>query len=203
LSAVSESGFNVLSVKRLMALTEKLNSERIEFIFGNYHIDVLPNTIPSIRVSNLYSMSDEIQVTQTLAIVLFHLPISEELFFQHKLIEEGGSIGVVLKKSDWTIQKESLYLGETVIEGSLMSMMQLPHTSKKTALHIYDLSVLKCGKEAVKNMKYCTIIEIYNPKYLTLTGLENLYPRALIQNKKTKEWITENLNRVHQVISTL
>ena len=62
-----------------------LNSERIRLKFGSYGIEVLKQA-GSLRVSNLFSKSDDVKTTRTLAVVSYPEQIPKALAKSHQLI---------------------------------------------------------------------------------------------------------------------
>lgn len=158
------------------ALKPKLNSDRIEYFFGSYGVDVLniqSSAFPGSRFSNLYSVSQGQKIMRTLAIVDFFQPSYPELSQAHREVMEGKSIGIALRDNGWILHKKPVYFGSTSLSPGLMRWMEEP-TIGQGALHIYRLEVSKNGQH--ESIPYCTIIEVHSPQYLTIEWLQALYP---------------------------
>jgi hypothetical protein len=81
-------------------LRPKLNSERIEYFFGNYGVDQLQiesPLFPFSRISNLHSIQQDKKIMRTLAIVDFFQPMHADLCAVHHTILTGKSIGAALQ----------------------------------------------------------------------------------------------------------
>ena len=169
-------------------LKSKLNSERIEHLFGSYGVELLDINSPDFsenRISNLHSLHNGVKVMRTLAIVDFAKPVHGDLIDAHDEIQAGGSIGAVLKRDGWKISKVPLHFSVVTLSPNVMLWMDEPNQSQ-AALHMYKLEVAR--DSASESIHYCTIIEIHSPQYLTSEHLQALngdhYERF---NEKTDE----------------
>ncbi|MCH9633743.1 MAG: hypothetical protein S4CHLAM7_04760 [Chlamydiae bacterium] len=151
-----------------------LNSDRIKYFFGNYGVEVLDlnsSLFPKSRISNLHSIHDGKKVMRTLAVVDFTSSLPPSLQKAHQEIENGGSIGIVLRQNGWTIQKKAIYFGKLPLSSNLMQWMDEQRTSQAN-IYIYLLEV---SKEDSGPIPYCTITEVYSPQYLTEDHLKTIY----------------------------
>lgn len=158
------------------ALKPKLNSDRIEYFFGSYGVDVLDiqsTAFPDSRFSNLYSIHNGKKIMRTLAVVDFYQPASPELSKAHQDIMEGKSIGIALRDNGWTIHKKPVYFSSIPLTPAVMAWMDEPNVAQ-AALHIYRLDV--SGNGISDPIPYCTIIEVHSPQYLSVEWLKALYP---------------------------
>ena len=167
-SVVSDSSDTFLAPKLL-------NSERIKLKFGNYHIKVLKKNA-ELRVSNLYSIKEDTNITRTFAVVHYPEIIDSAFLKEHKKIVAGGSIGSVFKQAQWKIKKESLFFGELKPSSDYQYIFQLMGNiaPSKLAIYTYRFTLNKEGK----SYQYATISEVYHPDYLTLNQLKKIYQDA-------------------------
>lgn len=161
--------------KSVAALKNKLNSERIEYFFGNYGIEktaTCQKLFPDAKVSVLYSWDKQkTKSWKTLAIVLFHSVEDPRLIETDRKIKEGASLGATLKENGYLIRKEPVYIGETGPD--------------KNSYLVYELKV----KHRTRNpnwISYCQIVEIYSKDYLNQEWLNALYPEKSTQGKGSK-----------------
>lgn len=150
---------------------ELLNSERIEQAFGSYGIEVLAHG-DEVRVSNLYSRTEDARITRTFAVVLYPAPEDVEAAYaaEHAEIVAGGSIGAVFKDNGWNVRKRHRFFGRLDSTPRLERMMG-DIASQPLATHVYGLRVADAGDEYA----YATIVEIHHPDYLTLEDLRRIY----------------------------
>lgn len=146
------------------------------------------------RISNLYSIQNTKKITRTLAIVAFQLPIPQDLEEVHAEIDLGGSIGTVLRKYDWSMEKKTEYLGNTALPHLFRKWMHTEH--RFAAVHIYNLQVFSKNKPC--KIHYCTILELHHPEYLTEEDLQTLYKMEDSQNQSK---IQELLNVLQDLIN--
>ncbi len=148
---------------------ELLNSERIAATFGNYGVTVLEQN-PAVRVSSLFSETDEQRTCRTFAIVRYAERIDPSLSTEHAAIVAGGSIGAVFAASGWEVRKTHLYYGERAASPKLASLMHIA-AGTPLAEHVYVLDVVKDGRA----IDYAALVEIHHPAYLSLANLESIY----------------------------
>jgi hypothetical protein len=163
-----------LEEKVVELLKPKLNSDRIEYFFGNYAIetlDIQSSAFPGSRITNLYSVHEGKKVMRTLAVVDFFDPVHPNLKEAHRQISEGKSIGIALRDEGWMIQKRPVYFGEIALSPSVMEWMDEAHQNQ-AAVHVYRLEVSKNNEM----IPYCTIIEVHSPQYLSQEWLKAFYP---------------------------
>lgn len=161
-------------------LKPKLNSDRIEYFFGNYGVDPLSIDSPAFphsRIANLYSIDQGNKIMRTLAVVDFFQPVHSELADVHREIDEGKSIGIALREKGWTIHKNPVYFGELELSASVMSWMR-EEEFNSGAVYFYQLYV---SKQDMKKIPYCTILEVYSPQYLTQEWLQALYEDQYVE----------------------
>jgi hypothetical protein len=151
---------------------ELLNSERIEERFGNYGVEVLEQS-DSFRRSNLYSVENGTRTCRTFALVTFAESRAAAISDEHAEILSGQSIGTTFKESGWTIQKETLFIGDVTIDNSAALILRLMHLDgpQQLGLHVYRLMLLHDGD----TMPYATILEVHHPAYLDEKELRQLY----------------------------
>lgn len=149
------------------ALAAPLNSERIRQQFGSYGIEVLQQD-EALRVSNLYSTEAGQRICRTLAIVKTAAPIPTELAKAHAEIVAGGSIGAVLSRNGWQVDKRRLEIApmKVAVESRAATLMQLSAPAA-LAIELYELLV----QRDELSLAYAVIAEIHHPDYLTLDQL--------------------------------
>lgn len=156
-------------------LKPKLNSDRSEYFFGNFGVDVLDidsPVFPFSRISNLHSVHQGRKIMRTLAVVDFFHPVHADLNDVHRKIMEGKSIGIALREQGWIIQKKPVYFGITLISPRIMDWMD-ESSLDQAVLQVYRLEVSK--NDVSVFMPYCTIIELHSPQYLTEEWKRALY----------------------------
>lgn len=173
-----------------------LNSERIRLQFGSYGVEVLYSDSTK-RVTNLYSNDGGINVTRTFAVVLYPLAINSALAFEHSSILSGGSIGQVFKERGWTIEKQSMYLGQLSTSAKFVHIYELMGgiDSTELAIYLYSFTVIKDGK----SYAYATIAEVYHPNYLTAEDLRIIY--AAVDESISASDVTQKLDQVLRLMS--
>jgi len=181
-------------------LRPKLNSERIEYLFGSYGVeplDISSPVFPDNRVSNLHSLHDGLKVMRTLAVVDFIKPLHMDLEGAHAEIVSGKSIGTVLKNKGWQIKKVPVYFSEISLTPNLMLWMQ-ESRQDQAALHIYKLEVSK--EDFPEKIHYCTILEIHSSQYLTSECLQAFNAYQYENFKETTDEIDSLLIRCNQLL---
>ena len=156
-------------------LKPKLNSDRIEYFFGNYGVDTLDidsPVFPFSRIANLHSVHQGKKIMRTLAVVDFFHPVHPDLHDVHRKIIEGKSIGIALREHGWIVHKYPVYFGTTFLSPRVLDWMDEPCIDQ-AALHVYRLEVSKNDKPDF--IPYCTILEVHSPQYLTEEWLKALY----------------------------
>jgi hypothetical protein len=151
---------------------ELLNSERITTKFGSYGVAVLEQN-DAVRVSNLFSVTDEQQVCRTFAVVRYADQLDPSLNAEHAAIVAGGSIGAVFAAAGWEVRKTHLNYGERPASAKLASLMRIK-AGAPLAEHAYVLDVVKDGR----TIEYAALVEIHHPDYLTAADLPKLYGLA-------------------------
>jgi hypothetical protein len=153
---------------------ELLNSERIEERFGSYGVEILEQS-DSFRRSNLYSTENGTRTCRTYAIVNFADSRASVFADEHEEVISGQSIGTTFKESGWTIQKETLFIGDVTVDNSDASILQLMNlgTPQQLGMHVYRLMLLHDG-EAIP---YAAIVEVHHPAYLDEAELLQLYEK--------------------------
>ena len=149
-----------------------LNSERIAKKFGNYEVEVLPESDGKVRISNLHSIQDGRKICRTFAITFFANNLHPSLAKEHTLItEKGQSIGAVFKANGYEVRKRTRYIGS--FDNPQRRILQLMHDNDRSslAMYIYDFSVAKDGTE----LPYATIVEIYHADYLREQNIKDIY----------------------------
>jgi putative ubiquitin-RnfH superfamily antitoxin RatB of RatAB toxin-antitoxin module len=194
---------NTLDPKVIELLKPKLNSERIEYLFGSYGVEslnVCSDIFKESRISNLYSVHDGDKVMRTFAVVDFVKPIPQSLVSVHHQIQTGASIGTALRNAGLIVIKNPIYFGEIDLSIGLLKKMH-EKSDYKGAVYIYQLQVMD-PKDA-SQVPYCRIIEVYSSQYMNLQWLKALnnndYAAHLIMNDATKEL----LDRAQHCISSL
>lgn len=181
-------------------LKPKLNSERIEYLFGSYGVDPLninSPLFPDNRISSLHSVHDGVKVMRTLAVVDFIKPLHSDLKDAHQEIVSGKSIGTVLQSYGWKIKKVPVYFSEIALSPHVMLWMN-ESKQNKAALHIYKLEVSK--ENFSGKIHYCSILEIHSPQYLTSECLQALNVDQYDHFKEKTNEIDLLLNRCRQLL---
>ena len=176
----------------------QLNSDGIAAKFGSYGVEVIRQDDDS-RISSLYSVTDGVKTTRTLAVVLFNVAELEPLEAEHDDILDGASIGTTFRNAGWQIQKSNIYLGELRGAEQAPLIRRWMGTAGKEilAMHVYDFYVTKDGRPH----KYATIAEIHDPDYLTLLDLQMRYADEAAQLQRLDPWSAEALQAVFTVLN--
>ena len=181
-------------------LKPRLNTQRIEYFFGNSGVEILPIDSPMFtekRVSNLYSADENHHKTmRCLAIVDFATPVHAELIEVHQSIRAGSPIGETLKQCGWDITKKPIYFSTFSLSPEVMQWMETD--VNEAALHIYELRVSSLNHP--QDISYCTIIEIHSPEYLTTDLLRALYSDQYETHSNRTPEIDSTLTRCNHLI---
>lgn len=200
MTGVCEAASNPFQPQVVSLLKPKLNTQRIEYFFGNSGVQLLEINSPSFtekRVSNLHSVHDGKKIMRCLAIVDFTHPIQPSLAELHQEIRAGSPIGATLKHHGWNISKAPVYFSTIRLSPNVMEWMNETDVSE-AALHIYELEVSKSNNS--EKIHYCTIIEIHSPQYITTEYLRAIYDEQYHDfNQRTAE-IESLLNRCSELI---
>lgn len=154
------------------AARELLNSERIAAKFGSYGVEVLQQD-EAVRVSNLFSQSDDAHICRTFAIVRYASRVDPALSREHAAIVAGGSIGAVFAAQGWEVRKTHLRYGERNASAKLADLMHV-EVGTPLAEHVYVLDVVKDGRV----FEYAALVEIHHPAYLSVAELGEIYGPA-------------------------
>ena len=162
-----------LVIAAACAATAELNSERIERLYGNYHVDVLSQTA-ALRVSNLFSTGANGSTCRTLAIVRFAPGAAQDFSSAHATILRGASIGATLQATGWTVRKVTRHIGEFDVptDASLLRRLMRLTTHPPLTRHVY---VLQAARDGEPPMPYATIIEVHHPDYWSTAALAAHY----------------------------
>jgi hypothetical protein len=155
------------------AVEPLLNSERILQRFGSYGVEVL-DADDTRRVSNLHSMDSSAErICRTYAVVEFDQPVDSRLLAEHERVVSGESIGTVFSDAGWTIQKETLFIGDSDASGyedKLGKLMRID-IEQSLATHRYRFIVSRNEQR----IEYATITEVHHPDYLDTAQLRAIY----------------------------
>lgn len=191
-----ESGLSDSDVSPATADT-LLNSERIHQMFGSYGVEVLYSDSTT-RVTSLYSLEGDINVTRTFAVVMYPSTVDSALLDEHRTIINGGSIGQVFKDGGWTVHKRSIYMGEVAVTDGISEIYDMMGGIDPSvlALYMYQFSVEK--EDEIYD--YATIAEIYHPSYLAYGDLRQIYTEVddVLVNAQDVE---PKLEAVHRFLS--
>lgn len=170
-----------------------LNSERIELKFGNFGVELLKNE-EKIRVSSLYSETEEIRTTRTFAVVSYPEIIDPLFLEEHKKIVSGHSIGTVFKSAGWNIKKQHTFFGEIDKSSNLSRVYRLMGNIDPTKLstHIYELFISKNEVDFL----YATISELHHPTYLSLRELGEIYENEFERYQDKNGYIQTILDKI-------
>lgn len=163
-----------------------LNSTRIELKFGSYGVKVLAqDPVKGIRLSSLYSVHGNEQITRTLAFTRYESKVNDKLKMAHEEILAGGSIGTILNKHGFDLKKELFFKG--FVEDMPEEAQNLMQTQESLyAAIIYNLMAIQDNE----SYPYCTILEVYSPEFLSLADVQLIYP--VFNNTKLSEEETSN-----------
>jgi len=126
MTGVCEAASNPFQPQVVSLLKPKLNTQRIEYFFGNSGVQLLEINSPSFtekRVSNLHSVHDNKKIMPCLAIVDFTHPIQPSLAELHQEIRAGSPIGASLKHHGWNISKAPVYFPTIRLSPNVMEWM--------------------------------------------------------------------------------
>ena len=175
-----------------------LNNERIKMKFGSYGIEVL-KTSPSLRISNLYSLSEGQKITRTFAVVQYPQTINPAYSREHQIIANGGSIGQVFKEANWNITKRNLFFGSLAATPDYKKVYDL--MGLKTP---YELSVRIYQFQISKNelsYAYATIIETHHPFYLSFNDLTKI--NSIANHYTSADKVKDHLELLEIILSDL
>lgn len=175
-----------------------LNSDAILAKFGSYGVDIVRQD-DSVRVASLYSNTNGVKTTRTLAIVLFSGAALHEVEDEHEQITDGASIGETFRNAGWQIHKSNVYLGEVRGSGgdTLIDTWLGNSGMDIFAIHVYDLLVSKNRQ----SHKYATIAEIHDDAYLTLDDLRSRYSDEASQLQRLNSWSADALRAVFEELN--
>ena len=154
-------------------LSDKLlNSERIAERFGNYAIEVVSQD-EDYRISNLYSQSNDVKTTRTLAVVDFLSPVDSSILELHQRVLQGESLGATFKDNGWQVRKISVAVEPVSVGRKARRLKDWMHLSgdMELALHVY---LLKLGKDN-REIDYAVIAELHHPDYLDITAIKQIH----------------------------
>lgn len=165
-----------------------LNSERIKQKFGSYGVEVIATTVPGLRVSNLFSLKDEIKITRTFAVTRFEEQRDPSLDEGHRrIVEENQSIGATFKELGFTILKENLFIGDFEPKTTCIFEMMGAVKPQPLATYIYRLSL---SKGDIKNVPYAVIAELQHPDYLSTNDLSVIYGTKQTPENLEDIWVS-------------
>ncbi len=166
-----------------------LNSERIESCFGSYAVEVLWQE-DNLRVSSLYSLAGDQRITRTLAISEFASNLPDSLDHAYQAIRAGASMGATLEAAGWQVDKRQRYLGEVALSTALgcLSGPPEPQAQQNLAVQIYDLYAV----HESESVRFALLAELHDPRYLTLSDLQQIYG-ALSQQLQQTDAATKQL----------
>lgn len=176
-----------------------LNSERIREKFGSYGIEVLRSD-GRVRVSDLFSVHNEIQVCRTFAVTVYPEKVDARFAEEHELIVGGQSIGEVFKSHGWTIEKRHRYFGEIEADTKYSGVYQLMGevAPTKLAVHVYAFVIQKDDAE----FAYALITEVHHPDYLTLDDLSGIYSDRVVSKDSDRDRVGDVLDLVLREMET-
>lgn len=176
------------------------NSDRIRLKFGSYGIEIIENDI-RIRVSNLYSETAGVKTNRTFAVVMYPAVIERAFRNEHEAIINGQSIGDVLKKNGWIIEKRHQYIGElgTFPDFSAVHSVFGDIGAVRPVIHLYSLFIKKD-----KNVfHYASIAEVHHPDYLGLEELKTIYGKefddALVKDQDTIDFLRVVASKMQRI----
>jgi len=148
-----------------------LNSERIESCFGSYGVEIVEQQ-GNLRISSLYTLAADIRITRTLAISEFASDLPASLETAYQAIRAGSSMGATLQASGWRVDKRQRYLGEVPARDAwrCMSGQAESGAGEMLAVQVYDLYVVS----ATETVRFALLAELHDPRYLTLTDLQQI-----------------------------
>ncbi|GEM_PF-2335117 len=157
--------------------TPLLNSDRIEQRYGSYGVEIVGSDAQG-RRSNLYSVHDGRRICRTYAVVRFQPAAlandDPALREAHAKILEGGSIGATLRHAGFAVHKAPRVAGALpapATEPGWLSLMGVT-TAAGLAVQEYRLSI----NNALLNIEYADIIEVYHPDFLGPSDLRRMTP---------------------------
>jgi hypothetical protein len=160
-----------------------LNSDLIRQKFGSYGVAVLYASSEQ-RISSLYSIDRQDQVTRTFAVVDFQRPIPPELAAEHARVSTGASIGEVFRAAGWRIEKHHIFIGELEVgetHARIGHLMGIP-LPRELAAHAYRFVAASDDT----SLNYATITEIHHPEFLDVAALTSLYGEMLFDDSARK-----------------
>ena len=155
-------------------LSDKLlNSERIAERFGNYAIEVISQD-EDYRISNLYSQSNDVKTTRTLAVVDFLSPVDSSILELHQRVLQGESLGATFKGNGWQVRKISVAVEPVPVGPEAKLLKDWMHLSADMdlAMHVY---LLKLAKDNEKVIDYAVIAELHHPDYLDIAAIKQIH----------------------------
>lgn len=154
---------------------QPLNSELIRERFGSYGIEVLRDNGVN-RRSMLYSVSDGERICRTYALVRYaRLSAADaaQVAAETTAIRAGASMGSTFVRAGWAVSKESIDAGwlPPVPAGHPVTDLMQIREATPLAFYAYKFRV----KNALHNIVYAEIIEVYHPDFMDLGELRRRY----------------------------
>ncbi len=172
------------STDTLQAMQKMLNSQRIQFLFKDYGVDILLQK-GNLRVSNLHANG----LMRTCAVVHFSSPIPEWFKSTHDKIHKGATIGQTIRDDGFELVKKDDFIGTTELPKFAREKMQTSETI--AAVYMYQLIVKNPKTEEL--FEYCTITEAYSPEYLTVGDLQKLTSEGTLKSNAVSKSVQERL----------
>jgi hypothetical protein len=141
---------------------ERLNSDAIRTRFGSYGVRVLEQDRQR-RLASLFSSHEGGEITRTLALTKFTVPVAPALQVIDRDIRAGASLGATLREAGWQVIKSGAIecLGKA---GGFFAGMAGDGVTPESPilLRAYGLSASRDDA----NIDYATIAEAYHPQHI-------------------------------------
>lgn len=140
-----------------------LNSDQIQARFGSYGVSVLSQN-ETMRLANLYSAHDGVQICRTLAVTRFILPVHPALADSDQRIRTGHSIGATLRADGFrVIRSDALFTRSESGDGVAALTAGTVAVGTMLAVQLYSLSAVSANER----LPYATIAEAYHPEHIS------------------------------------
>ena len=157
----------------------RLNSDRIQAVFGSYGVAVLRQDEQQ-RVSSLYSETGGKPVTRTYALVEYIGEPRPDYRETHEAIVAGASIGASFRQDGWEIRKQHLFIGELEIPTSYAIMGELMQLSLPETLAVHQYLFVISNED--RSFSYARITEVHHPEFADIHQLRQWYGEIILDD---------------------
>jgi hypothetical protein len=175
--------FGLLALLALLAAcasgSATLNSDLIEARFGSFGVEVISEDERR-RVSSLYSLTNDVRVTRTWAVVEYLGRPGAAIAREHAEIVAGGSIGKTFGDAGWSIRKQNLYVGELELPPAYSEIGE--HMQVDLPANVVVHQYLFIVSRDDRSYNYARITEVHHPAFLSADEIERQYGEVVFDD---------------------